>query len=88
MLFQGIYHGTNQEPELKNSNEKWERQKWKRANSWNLDFENGTIISGDGPLPQLSPKQKSKENNTHGDKEQIHHTKKIDISKKKVTPKT
>ena len=88
MLFQGVHHGTKKEPELKNTNEKWERQKWKRANSWNIDFENGTIISGDGPLPQLSPEQKSKENNTHVEKEQIDHTKKIDISKKKVTPQT
>ena len=47
------------------TDEKWKRKKWERANSWKIDFKNGTIISGDGPPPLLFPEQKFEENNTH-----------------------
>ena len=47
------------------TDEKWNRKKWERTNSWKIDFKNGTIISGDGRPPLLFPEQKFEEKNTH-----------------------
>ena len=62
---QEVNQGRNKPPEVTKTDEKWNRKKWEKTNSWKIDFKNGTIISGDSPPPRLFPEQKFEENNTH-----------------------